>query len=77
MTEAVLQMRTNNVIPRYALHKPYKIRLPNISEWNNGIRGLIRYTDGSKTKENTGAWVCGNGRGNSFDVSLWYTLGRI
>jgi hypothetical protein len=75
MEESILQMGTDKMTPRYAFHKPFMVRLPDRSEWDRGIvpigkRGLIWYTDGSKTNEGTGARVCGHGMRQRFSFSL-------
>jgi hypothetical protein len=78
MREPILQMGTDRMIPRHAFHKSFMVRLPNRSEWDSGIvplgkRGLIRYTDGSKTNKGTGAGVYGHDMGQRFSFSLgWY-----
>jgi hypothetical protein len=50
------------MIPRYAYYKPFNVQFPNKHEWQNGFnsdneRGLVWYTDVSKTSEGTGAGV--------------------
>jgi hypothetical protein len=64
MREPILQMGTDKITPRYAFHKPFTVRLPDRSDWDRGTvpigkRGLIWYTDGSKTNErywSQGVW---------------------
>jgi hypothetical protein len=60
--EPVLHMGTDKMIPTYAFHEPFTVKLPSRSEWDRGFvpiqqGGLIWYTDGSKTSEGTGAGV--------------------
>jgi hypothetical protein len=60
--EPVLQMGSHNMIPRHVYDKPFTIRFLDRSEWNEGFQpnrkgGLIRYTDSSKTNNDTGAGV--------------------
>jgi hypothetical protein len=54
--EPILQMGTDKIIPRYAFHKPFTVKLTSRSKWDRGIvpirqRGLIWYTDGSNGNE--------------------------
>jgi hypothetical protein len=75
MKEPILQMETDKMIPRYAFHKPFTVRLPDRSEWDKGIlplgkRGLIWYMDGSKMNEGTGAGVYGQVMRKRFSFSL-------
>jgi hypothetical protein len=64
------------MIPRYACYKPFSVQLPNKREWQNGNsdneRGLVWYTDASKTSEGTGAGVYkwGSIKGHSFSLGL-------
>jgi hypothetical protein len=53
------------MIPRYAFHKPFTVRIPDRSESERGIlpmgKGeLIWYTDRSKSNEGTRAEVYGH-----------------
>jgi hypothetical protein len=59
--EPKLQMMTDRVTPRYAYHKPFTVKFPGRCEWQNGFKpdtkGLVLYTDRSKTNKGTGAEV--------------------
>jgi hypothetical protein len=73
--EPILQMGTDKMLPSYAFHKPFTVKLTSRSEWDRGfvsIRqgGLIWYADGSKTNEGTGAGVYGHGMRWRFSLSL-------
>jgi hypothetical protein len=55
-------MGTDKMVPRNVYEKLFTIILPDRSEWKKGFepdktRGLIWYTDGSKTNKGTGAGV--------------------
>jgi hypothetical protein len=68
-------MGTDKMTPRYALHKLFMIRLPDRSEWDEGIvplgkREVIWYTDGSNMNEGTGAGMYGQGMRQRFSFSL-------
>jgi len=59
---ASLLMGTDNMILRYAHHKPFKVHISNKHEWQNGFNtenkgDLVWYMDGSKTNEFTCAGV--------------------
>jgi hypothetical protein len=60
--EPILLIGTHKITLRYAHHKPFKIHLPENSEWQNGFAqirkgDLVWYTVGFKTNEGTGAGV--------------------
>jgi hypothetical protein len=68
-------MGSDKMILRYVYEKPFTVRFPDRSEWDDGFQpdrkgGLIWYTDGSKTNKGTGAGVyCyGTGRKRSFSL---------
>jgi hypothetical protein len=42
MREPILQMRTDKMILRYAFHKPFTVRLPDISEWERGTAPIVK-----------------------------------
>jgi hypothetical protein len=75
--EPILLAGTDKMILRYAHHKSFKVQLCNTHEWQNGFnpandKGLVWYTDGSKTNESTGAGVYKRGSkiGHSFSLGL-------
>jgi ribonuclease HI len=73
--EPILQMGTDKIMPRYAFHKPFTVKLTNRIEWDRGLVpirqwGLIWYTDGSKTNEGTGAGLYGHGMRRKFSFNL-------
>jgi hypothetical protein len=78
--EPILQMETDKMMPRYAFHKPFMVRVTSRSEWDRGFvpiqqGGLIWYTHGSKTSEGTGAGVYGHGIRRKLTFSLGqYTM---
>jgi hypothetical protein len=54
--EPILQMVSDIMILRYVYEKPFTVRLPDRSEWEEGFQpdrkgGLISYTDVSKTNK--------------------------
>jgi hypothetical protein len=60
--EPILLKGTDEMIPRQAYRKPFKVQLLNKQEWQNGINpcnkgGLAWYTEGSKTNKGIGATV--------------------
>jgi ribonuclease HI len=74
-------MGTDRMIPRYVLHKPFKVHLSSRHESKNGFNpdnkgGLVWYTDGSKTNEGTGAMVYkwGSGRWHNFSLGHHTTV---
>jgi hypothetical protein len=62
--EPILQMVSDEMIPKHVYEKPFTIRFPDRSEWKRGFQpdrngGLIWFTDGSKTKKKQkrhGSW---------------------
>jgi hypothetical protein len=78
--EPILQMGSHKIILRHVYDKPFMIRFPDRSEWKQGFqperkRGLIWYTDGSKTKKGTGAGVYCHGTRWKLTFSLGqYTI---
>jgi hypothetical protein len=73
----ILLLRTDEMIPRYKYHKPFKVQLLNKHEWQNVFNprkkgGLVWYTDRSKTNKGTGARVYkwGSKKGHSFSLGL-------
>lgn len=65
------------MIPRYAYHKPFTVKLPDKHEWQNwfktNIEGdLVWYKDELKTNKCTGARIYGWGLiiGHSFSLGL-------
>jgi hypothetical protein len=62
--EPILYIGTDRMIPRHVYDKPFTVRLPDRSEWKDGLQpnrkgGLIWYKDGSKTDKGTTAGVYG------------------
>jgi len=52
--ELIQPMGNDQMIMRYAYHKPFKVQLPNKHEWQNGFNsdnkgGLVWYMDRFKT----------------------------
>jgi hypothetical protein len=78
--EPILLMGTDRMTPRYVFHKPFKVHLSNIHEWQNGFNpdkgGPVSYTDESKTNEgtDTGVYKWGSGKGHSFSLGLHTTV---
>jgi hypothetical protein len=67
------------MIPRYA-YKSFMIKFPHKCDWQNGFnpdneRGLVWYTNRSKTDKCTGAGVYRQGsiKGHSFSLGLHTT----
>ena len=82
--EPFLPIRTDKMIPRYAYYKPFIFQLHNKREWQNRFntdneRGLVWYTDASKTSEGTGAGVYkwGSVKGHSFSLGLHTMILRV
>jgi hypothetical protein len=69
--EPILQIGSDKIIPKHVYDKPLMIRFPNRSEWKE--RGLISYTDGSKTNKGTGAGVYCDGTRRKHTFSLGTT----
>jgi hypothetical protein len=62
MHESILQTRSDKMIPRYALHKPFMVSLLDRGEWNRVMvplkkGGLTWCTDMSKTNESPRARI--------------------
>ena len=60
----MFNMRTDTVIPRYSFAKKFTVTYPVRSEWKKQniqslSKGLVWYTDGSKTSSGTGGGVVG------------------
>jgi hypothetical protein len=56
-------MGTYRMIPRDAYHKPFMTKFPKKYQWQNRLKpdigkGLVWYTDGSKTNVGIGTVVC-------------------
>jgi hypothetical protein len=64
--------------PAFNLEPKYRVTMLTREDWTRGsgsppeIKGLFWYTDGSKMKEGTGAWVFGQ----SVKRRLTFSLGR-
>jgi hypothetical protein len=77
--EPILQVGTDKMTLRYAVHKPFMFRLPDRNEWDRGTthskEGLIWYTDGSRANKGTGTSVYGHSVMQKFIFSIgWYTV---
>jgi hypothetical protein len=64
MREPILQIGTDKMILRYAIHKLLTVRSPDRSKWQGGIvsigkGGFMWYRDGSKTNGGTEVTVYG------------------
>lgn len=74
--DSLLQMNSDKMTPKYHYHKPFTVRYPTYSEWDEekGFKpkkpGLIWYTDGSKTDHGTGAGGHCWGTKTKFSYSL-------
>ena len=73
--EPILQMGSDKMILRHVYEKPFTVRFPDRSEWENGFwsnrkGGLIWYTDGSKINKGTGAGVYCYGMRQKLSFSL-------
>ncbi|OZI15349.1 hypothetical protein CE195_02190 [Sodalis-like symbiont of Philaenus spumarius] len=62
--DQTLDMISDHMKIKYSFSKPFRVVIPNREEWSEGRRPLPRcelewYTDGSKTRESSGAGICG------------------
>lgn len=77
-THVTLSMRSDRKVPSFSFNTPYTTVLPSREDWNtrgHGLltpKGLVWFTDGSRTRDGSGAGVYGE----SPRVRLSFPLGR-
>jgi hypothetical protein len=73
-------MGSDRIISRNAYDKPFTVKFPDKCKWQNGfnpdnVRGLVWYTNRSKTNKSTGAvmYRWGSRKGHSLSLGLHTT----
>jgi hypothetical protein len=62
--------------PFFNLEPKHRVSMITREEWTRGpgtppvVKGLVRFTDGSRTAEGTGAGVCGQSANRRLSISL-------
>jgi hypothetical protein len=77
-SEPALQMGSDKITLRHVYEKPFTIRFPDRSEWNEGFQpdkngGLIWYTDDSKTRKALGLGCTAMKQGKNLVLALGST----
>ena len=71
-----VNMRADVMRPAFNLELKYSVTILNSKEWVRGpgtptaVKGLLWFTDGSRTPGGTGAGVCGQSLGSRFSICL-------
>jgi ribonuclease HI len=81
-SDPVFNMGVDVMRPAFNLEPKYRVTMLTREEWNKGngappaVKGIIWFTDGSKMREGTGAWVYGQsvGRRLSFSIGRYVTV---
>jgi RNase H. len=69
-------MGVHVIRPAFNLEPKYRVTMLSREEWTRGpgtppvVRGLVWFTDGSKTMNGTGAVVCGRSLGSRLSIPL-------
>jgi len=75
-SDPIFNMRVDIMKPVFNLEPKYRVTVLIREEWPRGpgappaIKGLVWFTDGSRTAEGTGAGICGRSTNRRLSVSL-------
>jgi hypothetical protein len=76
MYDHIFNMRVNVMSPDFNLEPKYRVTVLTEDEFTRGpgtssvVKGIVWFTDGSRTVEGTGAGVCGPSVGRRLSISL-------
>jgi hypothetical protein len=76
--EPILQMGSDQMIPRHVYDNPFTVRFPERSEWKDGFQpdtkgGLYLYRDGFKAHKGTGSECMAMAQGENLVSALGST----